>query len=98
MTFGTTAAREAADTVRELLGDAVPNAAIILGSGLGGLCDEIESVARFSYRDIPGFPDATVAGHSGTLIAGRLEGKFVVALAGRFHIYEGHDVQLAAFP
>ena len=73
-------------------------AAIVLGSGLGALADEIEQPVRIPFRDIPGFPTATVAGHAGALIAGRLEGKPVLALAGRFHMYEGHDARLVAFP
>jgi purine-nucleoside phosphorylase len=100
--FGTAAARAAAATLgatlRARLGAETPAAGIILGSGLGGLADEIEAAARVPYAEIPGFPRATVAGHAGALIAGRLAGRFVVALAGRFHIYEGHDVRLAAFP
>jgi purine-nucleoside phosphorylase len=72
--------------------------AIVLGSGLSSLADEIDAVAKIPYRDVPGFPAATVVGHPGSLIVGRLEGKNVVALAGRFHVYEGHDVRLAAFP
>ena len=63
-----------------------PDAAIILGSGLGGLAEEIDAVARIPFREIPGFPTATVAGHAGALIAGTLAGKFVVALAGRFQL------------
>ena len=70
----------------------------MLGSGLGGLADEIDVAAKIPFGDDPGFPSATVAGHAGALIAGTLAGKFVVALAGRFHMYEGHDVRLAAFP
>src|SRR5579885_2251834 len=76
----------------------MPIVGIILGSGLGGLANEIDAVARIPFKDIPGFPTATVAGHAGTLIAGSLAGKFVLALAGRFHMYEGHDARLAAFP
>ena len=96
--FGTTAAKRAADAIRDRLGGATPDAAIVLGSGLGDLANEIDAVATVPFAEIPGFPSATVAGHAGALIAGRLEGKFVLALAGRFHIYEGHDVQLAGFP
>jgi purine-nucleoside phosphorylase len=96
--YGTSAARVAADAIRTHIGDAKPSVAIVLGSGLGGLADEIESPTRINYRDIPGFPTATVAGHAGALISGTLRGKSVVALAGRFHLYEGHEVRLAAFP
>lgn len=96
--FGTAAARAAADMLRAKLGGRVPVAGIILGSGLGGLADEVKTVARVAYSDIPGFPNATVAGHAGALIAGELAGKFVVCLSGRLHVYEGHDIRLTAFP
>jgi purine-nucleoside phosphorylase len=95
---GARAARSAADLIRARIGSQAPVAAIVLGSGLGGLADDIEPVATIPYREIPGFPSATVAGHAGALIAGTLAGRRVLALAGRFHAYEGHDVRLAAFP
>lgn len=97
-TFGAEAAQLAARAIRQRIGDRALDAAIVLGSGLGGLADEIGAATRIPYREIPGFPAATVAGHAGALIAGELAGKIVVALAGRFHMYEGHDVRLAAFP
>ena len=96
--FGVEAAQAAANAVRGRLGGRTPVAAIVLGSGLGALANEIDAVARVPYGEVPGFPAATVAGHAGEIIAGTLEGKFVLALAGRFHIYEGHHVRLAAFP
>jgi purine-nucleoside phosphorylase len=96
--FGVRDAQIAADAIRARLLGRAPAAAIVLGSGLGSLADEIDAVARIPYRDVPGFPSATVAGHAGEIIAGTLEGTFVLALAGRFHMYEGHDVRLAAFP
>ena len=96
--FGVQQAQVAAAAIRDRLLGRTPAAAIVLGSGLGSLADEIDAVARIPYRDVPGFPSATVAGHAGEIIAGTLEGKFVLALAGRFHMYEGHDVRLAAFP
>jgi purine-nucleoside phosphorylase len=96
--FGAEAAALAANAIRDRLGGGVPVAAIVLGSGLGALADQIDAVARIPYREVPGFPFATVVGHAGALIAGTLEGKFVLALAGRFHMYEGHDARLAAFP
>jgi purine-nucleoside phosphorylase len=96
--FGAAAARYAAETIRARIPAERPLAAIVLGSGLGSLADEIERPVTISYGDVPGFPAATVAGHAGALIAGRLEGKPVLALAGRFHMYEGHDARLAAFP
>lgn len=96
--YGAVRAREAADAIRGRLDGRQPTVAIILGSGLGGLADEIDAVARIPFAEIPGFPTATVVGHAGALIAGTLGGKFVLALAGRFHMYEGHEAALAAFP
>lgn len=96
--YGAAAALAAAEMLRPKLGGRTPAAGIILGSGLGGLANEIEAASRIPYADIPGFPVATVPGHAGALIAGELEGKFVICLAGRFHVYEGHDVRLTAFP
>jgi purine-nucleoside phosphorylase len=96
--YGAADAKRAAEAIQSRIGSLSPEIAIVLGSGLGGLADEIERPQRIPYRDIPGFPSATVAGHAGALIAGQLGGKSVLALAGRFHLYEGHDVRLAAFP
>src|SRR6266851_2916979 len=92
------AARSSAETVRHRIGEAPPEIAIILGSGLGGLADEIEDAVRVPFADIPGFPEATVVGHAGALVAGTLSGRRVIALAGRFHMYEGHPPALVAFP
>lgn len=75
-----------------------PVAGIVLGSGLGGLAERIEHAVRIPFSHVPGFPTATVAGHAGQLLVGTLAGRPVVALAGRFHMYEGHDAALAAFP
>ena len=75
-----------------------PAVALILGSGLGGIADRIEGATRVPFAEVPGFAAATVVGHRGELIAGQLGGKPVVALAGRFHLYEGHDASLAGFP
>lgn len=66
-----------------------PSAILVLGSGLSGVVDEIEEAARIPYPEIPGFPHSTVAGHAGALVAGRWAGVEVVAMAGRFHLYEG---------
>lgn len=96
--FGTAAATAAADVVRGRLQVERPTAAIILGSGLGGLAGRLENARRIAFADVPGFPPATVAGHAGELLAGRLGGRDVVALAGRFHLYEGHEPALGGFP
>lgn len=95
--FGAAAARAAADSIRPRI-SVQPRAGIILGSGLGGIAGAIDGPTRIPFRDVPGFPVATVAGHTGELIAGTLGGTPVIALAGRFHVYEGHDAALAAFP
>jgi len=96
--YGVRAAAAAADAVRALIGETAPVAAIVLGSGLGGLADELAGARRVAFRDVPGFPPATVAGHAGALIAGTLGGREVLALSGRFHPYEGHEPELASFP
>jgi purine-nucleoside phosphorylase len=75
-----------------------PRAILVLGSGLGGVVDEIENGVRIPYTDIRGFPHSTVAGHAGALVAGRWGGVEVVAMAGRFHLYEGWTPQEIARP
>lgn len=96
--YGSADARTAADYVRSRFGDVKPSAAVILGSGLGGLAERIIDAERIPFGQIPGFPSATVAGHAGELISGKLAGRPVLALAGRLHMYEGHAAALAAFP
>jgi purine-nucleoside phosphorylase len=76
----------------------VPSIGIILGTGLGGLADEIEKETVIEYEDIPHFPVSTVESHHGKLIFGRLGGKDVVAMQGRFHYYEGYTMQQITFP
>jgi len=78
--------------------NAKPEVGIILGTGLGGLVDEIDIEHSISYEDIPNFPISTVEGHSGRLIFGKLSGKVVVAMQGRFHFYEGYPMQKVIFP
>jgi purine-nucleoside phosphorylase len=75
-----------------------PDAAIILGTGLGGLAKEIAAETVIPYQDIPGFPLSTVETHAGRLIVGRLNGRPVVAMQGRFHRYEGYSLQQVTFP
>ena len=70
-----------------------PETAIVLGTGLGRLAEEIEIVDAFPYNEIPHFPVSTVEGHSGRLLFGRLGGKEVMALEGRFHYYEGYTMK-----
>ena len=75
-----------------------PETAIILGSGLGALADQIESPSIIPYKEIPNFVKSTVAGHKGNLIAGTLGGKPVLAMQGRFHYYEGYTMEQVTFP
>ncbi|MGH7673603.1 MAG: purine-nucleoside phosphorylase, partial [Gemmatimonadales bacterium] len=95
MTGSATAATEA---VLSRLGPRRPRVAIVLGSGLGFLADDVADPLRILYRDIPGFPEPGVAGHKGELVAGTLEGVPVIVQAGRFHLYEGHSPDIAALP
>jgi purine-nucleoside phosphorylase len=76
----------------------VPEIGIILGTGLGGLAREIAIEAEVPYTEIPGFPLSTVETHAGRLLLGRLGGRPVVAMQGRFHRYEGYDLQQVTFP
>ena len=78
--------------------DFEPQIGIVLGTGLGGLSNEIETIATLSYKEIPNFPVSTVKGHKGKLIFGKLGGKNVVAMQGRFHYYEGYTMQEVTFP
>lgn len=96
--FGTRAARAAAEEIQRRIETTPPVIAIVLGSGLGGLTRRISGAVVVPFEAVPGFPHATVAGHAGQLIAGTLHGRPVMALAGRFHMYEGHDAALAGFP
>ena len=91
-------ARKAAQAIGKLVAGRQPAVAVILGSGLGGLASAIENAVRIPFGDIPGFPEATVVGHEGAAIVGDIRGRAVVALSGRFHMYEGHPAALAAFP
>ncbi len=78
--------------------EATPDVAVILGTGLGGLVQEINLATEIPYEDIPGFPLSTVESHAGRLLLGTLGGKQVVAMQGRFHRYEGYSMQQIVFP
>lgn len=87
--------RNAARYVKSRIGEAgMPVAGIVLGSGLGRLADRIEDQVVIKYTDIPGFPRSTAVGHKGNFIYGRLGGKPVIAMQGRFHYYEGYPMEL----
>ncbi|MDE6009374.1 MAG: purine-nucleoside phosphorylase [Muribaculaceae bacterium] len=89
--------RETADFILEKVGQA-PDTAIILGTGLGDLVNHIEISKELNYSDIPNFPVSTVEGHSGKLIFGSLGGKYIMAMQGRFHYYEGYSMKEVTFP
>jgi purine-nucleoside phosphorylase len=78
--------------------DRTPRVALVLGSGLGSLADELDSATVIPFQEIPGFPAAAVAGHRGRLVIGELEGVTCAALQGRFHLYEGYEPALVALP
>ncbi len=78
--------------------DFQPRYGIILGTGLSGLADEIEAAAEIPYGNIPHFPTSTVQSHKGKLVFGKLGGQPVVAMAGRFHYYEGYTARQITFP
>ena len=92
------AVKAAADAVAAGIEPRAPRIAIVLGSGLGFLADQVDDAVRLSYRDIPGFPEPGVQGHAGQLVAGTLEGVPVLMQSGRFHLYEGHAADVAALP
>lgn len=75
-----------------------PQVGLILGSGLGDLAEDIKDASVIPYKDIPYFPESTVAGHKGQLVIGELNGKQVVAMQGRFHFYEGYNIKDVTFP
>ena len=89
--------QEATRTIRDKW-QGEPVAGIILGTGLGGLVEEIKAEAVFPYGDLPHFPTSTSPSHKGQLVCGRLAGKSVVAMEGRFHYYEGYTPQQITLP
>ncbi|HEX2938458.1 MAG TPA: purine-nucleoside phosphorylase [Ruminiclostridium sp.] len=88
---------EAKDYIRKIT-KIRPTVGLILGSGLGELAQEIESPVSIFYGDIPHFPVSTVPGHKGCLVLGRLGGRDVVCMQGRFHFYEGYSMKQVVFP
>ena len=86
----------AAEVIRERCG-AVPQTALILGSGLGDFADTLTAAVAMSYAELPNWPASTVVGHSGRLVIGTVAGRRVAALAGRVHAYEGHPFSTVAF-
>ncbi|MBQ3175152.1 MAG: purine-nucleoside phosphorylase [Bacteroidales bacterium] len=89
---------DAADYVKSRLNGKIPFAGIVLGSGLGKLADSIDNQIIIPYKDIPNFAVSTATGHKGNIIAGTLGNKFVVAMQGRFHYYEGYPMEQVTLP
>ncbi|NIK12360.1 purine-nucleoside phosphorylase [Alkalibacillus sp. S2W] len=90
--------QESEQYISQQLNASKPTIGLILGSGLGILAEEIENPVTIPYSEIPHFPQSTVSGHKGQLVIGELQGKQVVAMQGRFHYYEGYDMQHVTFP
>lgn len=88
---------ETTNFIKGQLGN-MPTIGIILGSGLGSLADSLEVEKEIPYHEIPHFPTSTVAGHKGMLSFGKFGGKIVVMMRGRFHYYEGYNMQEVTFP
>ncbi|MEI7024628.1 purine-nucleoside phosphorylase [Paenibacillus sp. y28] len=95
------AVKQAAEYIQSRItaaGAALPEWGLILGSGLGELADQVEEGVQIAYGDIPGFPVSTVEGHAGQLVIGRLEGRPVAVMQGRFHYYEGYSMRQVVLP
>ncbi len=89
--------KETSSYIKQIAGDH-HDIAIILGSGLGPLASEIENPIVMKYENIPNFKVSTIAGHAGELVSGTIQGKKVLVMNGRFHYYEGHDMDIVTFP
>lgn len=85
------------DFIKNRIGDFKPEIGIVLGSGLGELADEYCDI-KIAYKDIPGFAESTVKGHSGNLIFAKINNKNVVMMQGRYHFYEGHSMETVVYP
>ena len=88
--------KEAADAIRSRI-RVVPEIGIVLGSGLGDFAGSLADAVTMPYADLPGWPASRVIGHEGKLVVGKAAGRTIAALAGRSHLYEGHDVRTVAF-
>lgn len=89
--------KEAAEYIKSKVAN-MPTKAIILGSGLGELAEDVRNPVYLNYVDIPCFPSSTAPGHKGRLVIGELEGENVLLMQGRFHYYEGYDMDVVVFP
>ena len=90
-------AAEAADFIKSRYAQS-PKTVVVLGSGLGAIADEIENAVRIPYPEIPHFATSTVEGHAGQLVLGEIEGVPIAVQQGRFHFYEGYDMDQVTFP
>ena len=90
--------QKATDYIKGKIGSMSPRLAIILGSGLGVLTEDFENLITIKYDEIPGFPISTVSGHAGELLVGTINDVPVIAMNGRFHYYEGYDLNEVTFP
>ncbi len=90
--------QETSDFIKRRVNNHLPNSAIILGSGLGALVNNIKVEVEIPYNEVPNFPVSTVEGHKGCLIFGTLGKKYVMAMQGRFHYYEGYSMKEVTFP
>lgn len=90
--------REAAAFIQEMMGSRKPELGIVLGSGLGKLADSLEEAVVIPYAGIPHFVKSTAIGHKGNLLVGKLGGKTVCMMQGRFHYYEGYTMEQVTFP
>ena len=88
--------KQAAEYIKSKI-NVKPTVALVLGSGLGKFAETLEDAVTINYTDIPHFPASTVKGHAGKLVIGKKSGKVVVAMQGRFHFYEGHNMQSVTF-
>ena len=91
------AIREAADYIRARISD-LPEIGLVLGSGWGDFAEHVEDAVHIPYTEVPGFPKTGVAGHAGEWVIGRIAGKTVAVMSGRFHYYEGHDMTTVTLP
>ena len=90
--------KESTSYIRQIIGDKKIEIAIVLGSGLGDLADEIENPICIDYHSIPHFPISTVPGHKGRFVLGELKGRSVICMQGRFHFYEGWSMEECVYP
>ena len=90
--------QETSEFIKQRVSGKLPETAIILGSGLGALVNHIDIEVEIPYAEVPNFPVSTVEGHKGCLIFGNLAGKYIMAMQGRFHYYEGYSMQEVTFP